>query len=421
MHNTESQEYLCYNRGMSKSQRHLGRKIGIGVILLAIVAGIVVAVLFLAGVLPPSQNGQQNNTFDDSAVQTAADNSALVPSAEELVEQEIQQTLDNMTIEEKVGQMVIARCPTGVSVAEAAEKVKQYHLGGYILFAEDFAGRDTVRVQNDTAIYQAASKIPLFIGVDEEGGAVNRASINPSLSATPFRSPQELFQAGGLDLIRSDATEKSNFLKNLGVNLNFAPVADVSTNPDDFIYARSFGQGASATAEYVKTVVTAMRAAGMGSTLKHFPGYGNNVDTHTGVAYDQRDYATFVNADFLPFEAGIEAGANVVLVAHNVVENIDPDYPASISAKAHQILREDLHFEGLIITDDLVMEGVRSFAGDEDVAVLAVQAGNDLLCSTDFEVQIPALIEAVSSGKITESRLDKSVKRILTTKKELGI
>ena len=153
----------------------------------------------------------------------------------------------------------------------------------------------------------------------------------------------------------------------------------------------------------------------MGSVLKHFPGYGNNSDTHTGVAYDERPYETFVNSDFLPFQAGIDAGADMVLVSHNVVSCMDDQVPASISLPVHNILRNELGFDGVIITDDLVMEGVRQFAGDAEIAVRAVQAGNDMLCCTDFEVQV------VETGEITEERLNESVLRILKMKIKLGI
>ena len=164
-----------------------------------------------------------------------------------------------------------------------------------------------------------------------------------------------------------------------------------------------------------------MESQHMGSVLKHFPGYGGNADTHTGMVYDDRPFETFVSGDFLPFSAGIKAGADMVLVAHNIVNCMDSRYPASLSPRVHQILREDLGFDGVIVTDDLYMDGVRDFAGDEQAAVLAVQAGNDLLCCTDFETQIPAVLAAVEDGTIPESRIDQSVLRILKMKISLGL
>ena len=274
---------------------------------------------------------------------------------------------------------------------------------------------------NEIKSCQTAAEIPMFIGVDEEGGTVNRISKYPQFRSEPFASPQTLFASGGFESIEQDTLEKCQLLKELGINLNFAPVCDVSEHPEDFIYSRTLGQNAEQTARYAQTVVTVMSDQHMGSVLKHFPGYGNNTDTHTGISYDDRPLETFETSDFLPFSAGIKAGADMVLVSHNIVSSMDSQYPASLSPKIHDILRKQLGFSGVIITDDLHMDGVRQFADDQQVAVLAVQAGNDLLCCTDFEVQIPAVINAVKSGEISEERIDESVLRILNMKQRLGL
>lgn len=160
---------------------------------------------------------------------------------------------------------------------------------------------------------------------------------------------------------------------------------------------------------------------GMGSVLKHFPGYGNSADSHAGMVYDDRPYETFRTSDLLPFQAGIESGASMVLVSHNVVRCMDEKFPASLSPAVHRVLREELGYSGVIVTDDLFMEGARDFAPDSQTAVLAVQAGNDLLCCRDFEVQIPAVLDAVRAGEISESRIDESVLRILELKIDLGM
>lgn len=322
-----------------------------------------------------------------------------------------------MTLEEKTGQMFLARCPE----TDGAQKAAEYHLGGYILFGRDFSGKTEKEIIRTIQSYQSAAKIPLFIAADEEGGTVNRISTNPNLRSEPFLSSQELYKKGGFELIQSDTREKCELLRSLGVNLNFAPVCDVSQDPNDFIYKRSFGQDAEQTSAYVQSVVQTMSEEGVGSVLKHFPGYGNNADTHTGIAYDHRPCETFLDSDFLPFQAGIHAGADMVLVSHNIVSCMDAQAPASLSLEVHKILREELGFTGVIITDDLAMNGVRDFAGDTEAAVLAVQAGNDLLCCTDFEVQIPAVLQAVEEGKITEEQINESVLRILELKISLGI
>ena len=328
-----------------------------------------------------------------------------------------QQILADMTLEEKVGQMFIARCPE----KNASQLLGQYHLGGYILFGEDFAQQTPQTITETIEDYQHHASIPLLIAVDEEGGKVNRLSAFPAFRATPFASSQALYQQGKWQAIINDTKEKSALLHSLGINVNMAPVCDVSQNPEDYIYPRAFGQDAQQTAQYVQTVVTAMNEAKIGSVLKHFPGYGNNADTHQGIAYDHRSYQTFVESDFLPFQAGIAAGAQAILVSHNIVNCMDETLPASLSPKVHTILRDTLGFQGVIMTDDLYMEAIQQFTPADQAAVAAVLAGNDLLCCTDFTVQIPAVVKAVHDGTIKGETIDQSVLRILNWKIQLGI
>ena len=328
----------------------------------------------------------------------------------------ITEMLDNMTIPEKVGQMFMVRVPK----ENADKRVSEYHLGGYIMFGRDFDNKTKEEVMGNIASWQEASDIPMLIGVDEEGGTVNRISTNTEFRSEPFKSSQELYKDGGFDLIYEDTITKANFLKELGINVNFAPVVDVSTNPDDYIYKRSFGKNANLTSEYAEVVVRAIKESNIASVLKHFPGYGNNTDTHTGIAIDNRTLETFKESDFLPFEAGIKAGANIVLVSHNIVTNMDSNNPASLSTRVHEILRNDLGFAGVIITDDLYMDAI-SKNYDSSVAVLAILAGNDLICTTDFEAQIPEVIKAVNDGTISIDRINESVRRILELKLELNL
>ena len=333
-------------------------------------------------------------------------------------EEAAQNILKTLSTEEKVGQLFLARYPD----QNAAETAARLHLGGYILFGRDFSGLTAEEVQAKTAAVQAASTLPMLLAVDEEGGTVCRVSSNTALRAAGrFASPQELYAAGGLEAIAADTTEKCSLLSSLGLNVNMAPVCDVSQDANDFIYKRSFGRSAAETAEYVRTVVETMQGTGVGCVLKHFPGYGNNTDTHTGIAYDHRSYDTFTSSDFLPFSAGIAAGAGAVLVSHNIVDCMDPDRPASLSAEVHRILREELGFTGVAITDDLAMDAIGDYCGSEAAAVQAVLAGNDLLCCTDFETQLPAVLAAVQDGTISQGRLDEAAGRVLCWKVQLGL
>lgn len=328
-----------------------------------------------------------------------------------------EEILENMSLDEKIGQIFIARCPD----KNAAALAKKYNLGGYILFGRDFKGKTKNSVIKNIQECQNASKIAMFIAVDEEGGTVNRVSTNKNFRKYPFASPQYLYKHGGMERIKKDTKEKSNLLKSIGINLNFAPVADISTNKNDFIYKRSFAKSPKETAEYVKSVVSVMNEAHMGSVLKHFPGYGNNKDTHTNLVRDKRPMAKFEKEDFIPFKAGIEAKAPVVLVSHNIVQAMDKSAPASISPSVHKILREKLGFDGVIITDDLAMQGVKKFVGKKNAAVLAIKSGADMLCSTDFLNDIKAIKTAVANGEIKEAEINEHVLRVLRAKINLEI
>ncbi len=325
--------------------------------------------------------------------------------------------LDTMTLSEKVGQLFLAHYPAdGVP-----ELTLQFQPGGYILFSRDFQDKTPFDVQTMLEACQQNAAVPMLMGVDEEGGVVNRISKYPQYRAEPFPSPQTLYDSGGWDAIISDTQEKDALLKSLGMNLNLAPVCDVSTDPADFIFKRTFGADAMQTAEYVKTVVETMMKDQMGCMLKHFPGYGNNADTHTGSSIDERPYETFETSDFVPFESGFNAGAGAVMVCHNIVVSMDSSAPASMSAEVHRILREELEFNGVVVTDDVNMQAVLDYAGDQNAAVLAILAGNDMIISPYFDEQIPAVLDAVDDGTITEVRIDESVLRILAWKLRLGI
>ena len=334
----------------------------------------------------------------------------------DLKEEKIQEIMSQMSIEEKVGQLFIVRCPE-----EAIEEIKRYKPGGYILFSSDFKNDTFKSVKGKIQSYQNTSKVPMLIAVDEEGGQVTRISQFEQYHHDKFQSPQELYEDGGFDLIVNDTKDKDDFLKSLGINVNFGPVADVSTSVDDFIYERSFGQNADLTSKYVSTVVQVMKEDHMGRVLKHFPGYGNNEDTHVGMVQDNRAYDNFLKSDFIPFESGIKEGADMVLVSHNIVTCMDASKPASLSEYVHRILREELNFKGVIITDDLYMKGITDYTDNVSAAVSAIKAGNDLLCCTDYITQIPAVYEAIKNNEISIERIDESLYRILSMKIDLGI
>lgn len=325
--------------------------------------------------------------------------------------------LKKMSLEEKVAQLFLVRFPD----AEQVDSVLAARPGGFILFAKDFQNETKDSLRQKLQSLQDQSKIKLILGVDEEGGTVTRVSRFPAFRAEKFAAPQVIFNEGGLDAVLDDAQEKSTLLKSLGINMNLAPVADVPTKPTAFMYSRSLGQDAETTAKYVSAVVKAMNDDKIVSVMKHFPGYGDNSDTHTGVAVDQRSYDELAQADLLPFARGIRAGGPTILVSHNIVTAVDDVMPASLSRAVHEILRNELDFTGVIMTDDLAMDAVGKYATNGEAALDAVLAGNDLIITSDFIRQKQEVLSATNQEKVSEARIDESVLRILALKLAYGI
>lgn len=325
--------------------------------------------------------------------------------------------MDNMTQEELVGQLFLARCPEGTELADIAA----YHLGGFVLFARDFENETPDSVAEKIDSYQKASKIPMFIAVDEEGGKVTRVSSFKAFRSRPFPAPRELYAQQGIAELLETEREKAALLTSLGINVNLAPVCDLSNDPKDFIYPRSLGLDPQATGQVVSQMAAAMYDYRLGSVLKHFPGYGGNADTHIGVAVDRRPLETLQNADLIPFQIAIDKGCQAIMVSHNIVTALDESLPASLSPAVLRYLREEMGFSGVIITDDLVMDAISDVYGVGEAAVMAVNAGNDLLCSTEYAAQYAAVLDAVKNGTISMDTLKNAVRRILGWKQSLGL
>ncbi len=339
----------------------------------------------------------------------------LPPVEEDPYASTIEALLSSMSLEEKVGQMIMARFPTGEDAAYYAEA---YHLGGYVLFDPDFSDYYADEVRDKLDACQEAASIPLLLSVDEEGGTVTRVS--DYFRDSRFLSPRRAYEEGGFDLVNEETREKCELLLSLHLNMNLAPVADISGDPGDFMYDRSFGDDLKLVSSYLQQTISIMNEYGVASSLKHFPGYGSNLDTHIGMSVDDRSIDEFYSADLLAFRSGIQAGAGTIMVSHNIVNCFDEEYPASLSPRIHQLARE-IGFEGVLITDDLAMGAIVDYYGTSEAAVLAVQAGNDMLITSSFITQYEAILNAVEEGTISEERLDESVERILRLKCQMGL
>ncbi len=316
--------------------------------------------------------------------------------------------LENMTLDEKIAQILLVRYPDdGLGV------LKNNQFGGYVFYAKDFKDKTYDEVKTMMSDLQGVSKIPILTAVDEEGGRVVRVSSNPHLASIPFKSSRELYLEGGFETIKEDTINKSKILFDLGINLNLAPVIDVSTNSNDYMYSRALGEDSSVTSQYAKEVIKASKGLGVSYTLKHFPGYGNNADTHSGEVIDNRSYEDILKNDLPPFETGIDEGAEAVLVSHNIVNSIDSNNPASLSISIHNLLRNELKFTGIIITDDLAMGATKDIDG---ATLKAILSGNNLIITTDYEKSINSVKEAISNKVIDESLIDRLAFRIIAWK-----
>ena len=335
-------------------------------------------------------------------------------------EDQAERILADMSTKEKIAQMMIVAMPA----SDAADIQKNYQFGGYILFAPDFNRVSKAGMKKKLASVQKKSEIPMLIGTDEEGGTVVRASLYSKYRKNRFRSPRSVYKDGGYKGVINDTRKKDRFLKSLGLNCNFAPVADVPYSKYDFMYDRAFSTSPGKVKNFIRLSVERMGKDKVVSVLKHFPGYGGNGDTHEWIIRDKRSLSTFKKRDLRPFKAGIKAGADMIMVSHVKVNAFDKKRPASLSKKVHKYLRNEMDFDGVIITDGMGMAGILDFVGGDEgeAAVRAIKAGNDMLCVTsNYKVCYKALRKAVKNGEISKSQIDRSVKRILLMKIKRGI
>ena len=336
---------------------------------------------------------------------------------EEIVLTKEEEILNSMTLEEKIGQLFIVRYEN----IDEEDEVKQYQLGGITFYGKDFRYEDKDSIIELINSLQSDVKIPMFMSVDEEGGSVARVSRWYQYRSEIFLSPRDYYEQGGLDLVLQMEEEKAQLLSSLGLNMNLSPVADMSDKPGAFMYDRSLGEDACTTAEFVCRTAKISADYGVGSVIKHFPGHGNNTDTHFYTTRDTRSLEELKENDLIPFQAAMDEENSAIMIGHTVVEALDDEYPASLSKKVHDYIRNQMSFDGLIMPDALDMDTVSSSFNGENVAVLAIMAGNDILCTSEYKEQYEAVLQAVKDNKISIEQIDESVLRILRWKLQLGI
>ncbi|WP_329229050.1 glycoside hydrolase family 3 protein [Streptomyces sp. NBC_00111] len=355
----------------------------------------------------------------------------------------LKRLIARMSLEEKVGQLFVMRVYghsatepdqadidanlAEIGVRDAAELISTYHVGGIIYFAWAHNTRDPHQIADLSNGIQRAglagpTPVPLLVSTDQEHGIVCRVG-EP---ATLLPGAMALGAGGSRTDARTAGRIAGAELAALGINQNYAPDADVNVNPaNPVIGVRSFGSDPDSVAGMVTAQVKGYQSSGVASTAKHFPGHGDtSTDSHTGLPVISHTREQWAELDAPPFRAAVAAGIDSIMTAHIVVPALDPsEDPATLSHPILTgILREELGYDGVVVTDALGMEGVRTKYGDERVPVLALLAGVDqLLNPPDLEVAWNAVLNAVKSGEISEARIEESILRILRLKTRLGL
>ena len=343
----------------------------------------------------------------------------------------IQTALENMTLQEKIGQLLIVNLELLDDNSECIkitktmkEKIKNYSVGGVIFFARNID--NPKQTKQFIQSLQKTSKIPMFISVDEEGGEISRIGNNPKMKTTKFPSMAEIGKTGDENKAFEVGDTIGKEIKELGFNLDFAPIADLETNPDSpEIGKRAFSADPEIAAKMVAKVVEGLQGQNVSATLKHFPGHGSaKDDTHKGYADIEQSIKQLREVEFVPFQAGIEAGVDLIMVSHLTICNVTGGKtPASLSSlMITEILRNELGYQKLIITDALNMKAITKFYSSGEAVVMALNAGVDLLLMPEnLEEAFDAIYQAVLEKKLDEKRIDESLTRILKVKLERGV
>ena len=384
---------------------------------------------------PASTAAIDTETMQSPDLETPETETPLIITDQGVMEGMSKDILNNMTLEEKIGQLFIVNFENldkskgsyyeFRKITNKMEKnMQKYHIGGVIFFSRNIENIEQTKTFIEEL--QENSRIPLFISVDEEGGEVARIANNSNMNTTKFPTMEEIGASEETEYAYEMGVTIGKEIKELGFNLNFAPVADVKTNEKNTeIGSRSFGSDEKVVSKMVANVVKGLQEQGVSSAVKHFPGQGStDGDTHQDVVNLESNLMKLRAVDFLPFQAGIKAGADFVMVSHVSVSRVSgTTEPASLcSVVMKQMLREELEFNGIIITDAMDMKAITKKYAAKEAAVKAITEGADMvLMPEDIEQAYNGIMEAVKSGNISEKEIDKSVKKIIKTKIRRGI
>lgn len=406
-------------------------------ILLVLVAGGV----FLVGRLLPKGGGQNAGT---DGTELPGENVAVTEEVTEQPQTEVQtdpveeqaaQLVSQMTLEDKIAQMFVItpNALTGYAsgVTAAGDTTKEAYqsrpVGGIVYMADNLTDPEqtTTMLSNMQEIARERTGLPVFLCVDEEGGSVARIAGNDAFGVTDVGNMSDIGASGDVQNAYNAGSTIGSYLAALGFNVDFAPVADVLTNPDNQVLGqRSFGSDAQTVAGMVTSELQGLSAAGVYGMVKHFPGHGGTSgDSHDGAVSTDKTLEELMAEELVPFQSAIDGGVNFVMVGHISAPNVTGDNaPATLSkVLITDVLRGQMGYNGIVITDAMNMEAITGFYNSDKAAVLAVTAGADMiLMPADYNTAYTGILNAVNDGTITEERINESVTRIVKAKLAMG-
>ena len=333
--------------------------------------------------------------------------------------------IDELDLEEKVGQMFII----GLRECDVKDKliniIQKYKIGGIVLYRKNYSDyHDMITVINTIKKANEKNKVPLFISIDQEGGRVNRM---PS-EIQNIKDAYNISKSGDIELVKDSGKIIGEMLKKTGINMNYAPVLDIKRfNENHAIGNRCYGDSKEEVMKYGVEVMKEMKNQGVIPVIKHFPGHGlTHKDSHYKIPTIKESIDILENEDMKPFEKAIEEGADGIMVGHLIIKDIDKKYPASLSNKIIKgYIRDKYKFNGLVITDDLKMWAIKLRFRNINAVLKAIDSGNDVIMLGYSYKSLMKVLKKVNKkarkGKIDINNIDESVKRILNIKEKYGL
>lgn len=337
------------------------------------------------------------------------------------IDYKIVEKIDKMTLDEKIGQMILSGFNGTCFNEELNTLLNDFKVGGVILFSRNI--EDSKQLKKLTSdIIDINQNIPLFISIDEEGGRVSRLPKD----IEKFESSKSIGDRGDEKYAYENGREIGGILKNHNINMNFAPVLDIYSNPKNTVIGdRAFGDNEKVVSSMGIATMKGLKDENIISVVKHFPGHGDTeIDSHLGLPIVEKNLKQLNELELIPFNKAIESGADAVMVSHILIKEIDDKYPATLSyTLINDILRNDMKFENIVITDDMLMKAITDYISIEEASVKSIKAGADIILIGSDINKTKSVIEriklAVANNEISEERIDKSVYRILKQKETL--